>query len=92
MADALGVNVGKRAEELVDVYLDLENGHSGLHLVKEAGGPVHSFRHELEDEVKVDFFFLGQASATFFMVPRVISQFDKILYCLHALHSSSRTL
>ncbi len=35
MADPLGVDVRKRAEELVDVYLDLENGHGGLHLVEE---------------------------------------------------------
>ena len=34
MADALGVDIRKGAEELVDVYLDLENGHGGLQLVE----------------------------------------------------------
>lgn len=36
MTDALRVDIRKGAEELVDVYLDLENGHGSLHLVKEA--------------------------------------------------------
>lgn len=35
MTDALRVDVREGAKELVDVYLDLENGHGGLHLVEE---------------------------------------------------------
>lgn len=58
MADSLGVDVGERAEKLVDVELDLENGHDGLHLVEIARSPVNGFRHELEYEVEVNFVFL----------------------------------
>jgi hypothetical protein len=36
MADSLGVNVRERAEKLVSVDLDLQNGHCGLHLVEKA--------------------------------------------------------
>lgn len=36
MTDTLRVDVRQGAEELVDVYLDLENGHGGLHLIEEA--------------------------------------------------------
>lgn len=34
VADSLGVDVGKRAEKLIDVELDLENGHDGLQFVE----------------------------------------------------------
>ena len=92
MTDALRMDIGKGAEELVDVYLDLEDGHRRLHFVEETRGAVHSLRHELKDEVEVDFVFLRQASATPLVVPRAVFRFNKILSCLHALHSSSRTL
>lgn len=36
MADSLGVDVRKGTEQLVDVYLDLEDRHCRLHLVEEA--------------------------------------------------------
>jgi hypothetical protein len=58
MANALGVYVGEGAEELVNVELDLEDGHDSLHLVKVSGGAVDGLGHEFEDEVEVDFIFL----------------------------------
>lgn len=36
MTDTLGVDVRKRAEKLVDVDFDLEDGHGSLHLVEKA--------------------------------------------------------
>jgi hypothetical protein len=58
MADALRVDVGERAEQLVDVELDLEDGHDRLHLVEVARGAVDSLGHKLEDEVEVHFILL----------------------------------
>ena len=58
MADPLGMYVGKRSEELIDVDLHLENGHGSLHLVEEAGSTVDGLRDELEDKVEVNFVFL----------------------------------
>lgn len=58
MADALGVDVGKRAEQLVDVELDLKDGHGGLEFVEVPRGTVDGFWDELEDQVEVDFIFL----------------------------------
>lgn len=58
VADSLRVDVGERTEELVDVQLDLQNWHGGLHLVEVAGGPVHGFGNELEHQVEVDLIFL----------------------------------
>jgi len=59
VADTLRVDVGERAEQLIDVKLDLENGHGGLHLVEVARCAVDGFRDEFENEVKVDLIFLG---------------------------------
>lgn len=43
------MDVGKRAEELVDVELDLENGHDGLHLVEVARCTVDGLRYEFKN-------------------------------------------
>lgn len=46
MADSLGMNVRKRTEKLIDVDLDLKNGHGRLHLIEKAGSTVYGFRHK----------------------------------------------
>lgn len=51
MADALGMNIRKRTEELVDINLDLKDGHGGLHLVEESRRTVDSFRHKLQHQI-----------------------------------------
>lgn len=58
MADALRVNVGQRTEKLVDVQLNLENGHGRLHLVEESRGSVDSLGDEFLHQVQVDLIFL----------------------------------
>lgn len=58
MTNSLGVDVGQRPEQLVDVELDLEHGHSGLEFVEVARGTVHGFRDILENQVEVHFIFL----------------------------------
>jgi hypothetical protein len=58
VADALRVDVGERAEELVDVELDFEDRHDRLHLVEVARSPVDGFGDEFEDQVEVDFVLL----------------------------------
>ena len=55
VADPLRVDISERAEELVDVQLDFENGHDRLHLVEVARGPVDSLWNEFEHEVEVHF-------------------------------------
>lgn len=59
MADPLGVDVSQRAEQLVDVDLDLQDRHRGLHLVEEPGSTVHGLGDKLEYEVKVDLILLS---------------------------------
>lgn len=58
MAYTLRMDICQRAEELVDVYLDLKNGHSGLHLIEKARGAVHGLRDKLQNQIEVDFIFL----------------------------------
>ena len=58
VADTLAVNVGERAEQLVNVQLDLEDGHGCLHFVKIAGRAVNGFRNEFEYEIEVDLVLL----------------------------------
>lgn len=58
VADTLRVNVGERAEELVDVQLDFEDGHNRLHLVEVARSTVHGLRNKLEHEIQVHLVFL----------------------------------
>lgn len=58
MADALGVDVGERAEKLIDVKLDLEDWHGGFELVEVSRGPVNGLGDEFEDQVEIDLIFL----------------------------------
>lgn len=58
VADALGVNVSQGAEKLVNVQLDLEDGHGRLHLVEESRSSVHRLRNEFLNQVEVDLIFL----------------------------------
>jgi hypothetical protein len=59
VTDALRVDVGEGAEELVDVQLDLEGRHDRLDLIEVARGAVHRLGDEFEDQVEVDFVLLG---------------------------------
>jgi hypothetical protein len=56
------MNVGERAEELIDVKLDLENRHHRLHLVEIAGCAVHGLGYKFKDQVEIDFIFLRLVS------------------------------
>jgi hypothetical protein len=58
VADALRVDVCERAEELVDVELDFEDGHNRLHLVEVARRTVHGLGNELKHEIQVDLVLL----------------------------------
>jgi hypothetical protein len=58
MTDPLGVDVGERSEQLVDVELDFQDGHGGLHLVKVARCPIDGLWDVLQHQVEVDFIFL----------------------------------
>lgn len=58
VTDALGVNVGQGAEELVDVKLNLQHRHGCLHLVEVSRRPVDGLRDVFEDKVEVHFIFL----------------------------------
>lgn len=62
VADALGMYVRKRSEELVDVQLDFENRHRCFHLVEITRSSVDGLGNEFEDEVEVDFVFLAGVS------------------------------
>jgi len=53
VADSLGMDVGERAEELVDVQLDLEDRHGGLELVEMAAGAVDGLRHILKHQIQI---------------------------------------
>lgn len=61
VADALAVDVGERAEQLVNVQLDLENRHGRLHLIKVAGRAVDGFGNKFEYEIEVDLVLLKPA-------------------------------
>lgn len=58
VTDALRMDVGQGAEELVDVELDLQHRHGCLHLVEVSRRPVDGLRNEFEDKVEVHFIFL----------------------------------
>lgn len=58
VADALGVNVGQGSEKLVDVQLDLQRGHSGLHFIEKTRSPIDGLRNEFLDQVEIDLIFL----------------------------------
>ena len=59
VADADGVDVHERAEELVHVELDLEHWHGLLELCVVATCAIHGFRHIFEHKVEVHFIFLS---------------------------------
>ena len=58
MADADGVNVHERTEELVHIQLDLEHGHGLLELGIVPAGTVHGLWDVFEHKVEVHFIFL----------------------------------
>lgn len=58
MADPLRVDVGEGAEKLVDVELDLKDGHDRLHLVEVARSAIDGLGNKLEHEVQVDLVLL----------------------------------
>ena len=58
MTDPLRVDVGERTEQLVNVELDLKNGHDRLHLVEVARSAVNGLRNEFEHEIEVDLVLL----------------------------------
>jgi hypothetical protein len=54
VAYSLRMDVGQRAEQLVDVQLDLEHGHDGLELAEVSRGAIDGFRDVFQDQVQVD--------------------------------------
>ena len=58
MADADGVNVHERTEELVHIQLDLEHGHGLLELGIVPAGTVHGLWDVFEHKVEVHLIFL----------------------------------
>ena len=46
------MNIGKRAEELVDIELDFDHGHRYLHFSKVTGRPIYCLRYVLQHEVQ----------------------------------------
>jgi hypothetical protein len=62
VADALRVDVGERAEKLIDVEFDLKNGHHRLHLVEIAGCAVYGLGYEFKHQVEIHFIFLRLVS------------------------------
>lgn len=58
MADALRVDIGQGAEQLVDVELYLEDRHGRLHLIEVTRSAVNGLRDELEHEVEIHLIFL----------------------------------
>lgn len=63
MADSLRVDIRERAEELVDIKLDFQNRHRGLHLVKVPRSTVNRFWNKLEYQVQVQFILLNEEHA-----------------------------
>ena len=59
VADALRMDVGEGAEQLVDIQLHLEGRHRGLHLVEKARRSIDCLGNEFLHEVEVDFVFLS---------------------------------
>jgi hypothetical protein len=58
VTDALRVDVGQGSEKLVNVKLDLKDGHGGLHFVEKSRGSVDGLGHEFLDKVQVNLIFL----------------------------------
>lgn len=63
MANALGVDVGQRAEQLVNVQLHLEDWHGGLHFVEEPRCTVDSLGDVFLNQVEIDFILLSRLLA-----------------------------
>ena len=49
VTDSLRMNVCQRAEQLIDIDLNLQDWHGCLHLVEEPRGSIHSFGNKFED-------------------------------------------
>jgi len=58
VADSLGVDIGQRPEELIDVQLNLQNRHCCLQLVEKARCPIDCLGDIFENQVEVNFIFL----------------------------------
>lgn len=58
VTDTHGMNVGEGAKELIDVELDLDDGHCRLQFAKVAGRTVHSLRDIFKNEVEIDLLLL----------------------------------
>ena len=54
------MNVCERPKELIDIKLDLKNGHGGLHFVEVPRGTVHGLGDILKNEVEINLVFLEQ--------------------------------
>lgn len=88
MTDPLGVDVGQRAEKLVDIDLDLQDRHRSLHLVEETRGAVNGLWDKFEYQVQVDLVFLDSQSA----VSSIFSIGNSYSSHIHVLRWSSRKL
>ena len=89
MADPLRVDVRQGSEELIDIDLDLQDRHGGLHLIKEARGAVYGLGDELLHEIEVDLILLEVR----FICQLQPFRFQKYpLVHLHVLHWSNRML
>ena len=58
MADAFGVDVGERAEHLVGVEFDEQDGHGLLHAVVVLHHAVHRLGDEVHHDVQVELLLL----------------------------------
>ncbi len=88
MANPLGVDVGQRAEKLVDVDLDFQDRHRGLHLVEETRGTVNGLWDKFEYQVQVDLVFLDFQSS----VSSILGTCQSCSSHLHVLRWSSKKL
>lgn len=52
------MDVGKGAEQLVDVKFDFDHRHRGFHFVEVARRSINRLRHILKNQVQVDFILL----------------------------------
>ena len=65
MTDSLRMYIRQGAKKLIDVDLDLQDRHGGLHLVEESGRAVHGLRHEFENQVQVDLVLLERTRISY---------------------------
>lgn len=78
VANALRMDVSQGPEELVDVELDFENRHRGLHLVEEAGSTVDGLGNELLHQIEIHLVLLLPCQ-------RLTQSVTCVLYCTYAL-------